>query len=416
MKKKIVIFLVWITSLVLSGVYTYSNPEQIENIKAFFTKYKKPTVKSKAEGVNGQRANSFLVEFSQKISFDEKTSFVIHDEDVLNFNENALKIYFQNGYFSKNFVTNKINLPNFFTTTKNGGIKTIFVYKENEFGLISSLKEGCYYASLVLLKSGKELFRTKCLDDKKIDFNGLGSSHVHLNDKILLSIGTPEQASSKIRSLAQDENSMFGKIIEINKKNLDKIINNEESALNPKIFTMGHRNPQGLTKINENVFSVEHGPKGGDELNKIIFGKNYGWPKVSYGTQYIYDENGKSYEISHENYNFEEPLFSFVPSVGISSLNTCPKKLHEYYKKPCLLALSLWGNKLRPGKSIIIFLLNNKMNKIHSVEKIYLGDEFKLRHFVTNSKNELYEDLDGNIYISADKKGIYKISFRHFRN
>ena len=357
-----------------------------------------------------------MVEFSQEISFDEKTSFIIHDENVSDFDRDSLKIYFQNGYLSKNFVTKKINLPISFTTTKNGGIKTIFVYKDNEFGLVSSLKDECYYASLVLLTDGKELFSTECLNDKKIDFNGLGSSHIHLNDKILLSIGTPEQASYEIRSLAQDKNSMFGKIIEINKKNLDKIINNEKSKLDVKIFTTGHRNPQGLTKIDESIFSVEHGPKGGDELNKIIYGENYGWPKVSYGTQYIYDGNGKSYEISHENNNFKEPLFAFVPSVGISALNTCPKKLNDYYKKPCLLALSLWGNKLRPGKSIIIFLLNNEMDKIHSVEKIYLGNDFKFRHFVTNSRNELYEDLDGNIYISADKKGIYKISFRHFRN
>ena len=62
----------------------------------------------------------------------------------------------------------------------------------------------------------------------------------------------------------------------------------------------------------------------------------------------------------------------------------------------------------------LIFLLNNKMNKINSIEKIYFGN-LKLRHFVTNEKNELYEDTEGNIYVAADKKGIYKISFSDFR-
>tara|TARA_B100001123_G_C14798397_1_gene823377 strand:- start:49 stop:693 length:645 start_codon:yes stop_codon:yes gene_type:complete len=214
---------------------------------------------------------------------------------------------------------------------------------------------------------------------------------------------------------------MFGKILEINKKDLDKIINNEESKLSVKIFSMGHRNPQGLTKINESFFSVEHGPRGGDELNRIIKGKNYGWPKVSYGTKYIYDDNGKPYEMSHEDNQFEEPLFALVPSVGISALNTCPRKLKEYYKKPCLLALSLYGNTLRPGRSIIIYLLNNNMDQVHSIEKIHLGadlkvDYLKLRHFVTNSRNELYEDSKGNIYASVDRKGIYKLSFKYFRN
>ena len=80
------------------------------------------------------------------------------------------------------------------------------------------------------------------------------------------------------------------------------------------------------------------------------------------------------------------------------------------------MALSLYGNGLRPGRSIIIFLLNENMDKVHSTEKIYLRDDLKLRHFVTNSKNELYEDENGDIYISADKKGIYRISFVDFVN
>ena len=221
-------------------------------------------------------------------------------------------------------------------------------------------------------------------------------------------------ASHEIAVLAQDSNSMYGKILQINKSDLDNIILNGENNLNVKIFTMGHRNPQGLTKIDDSIFSVEHGPKGGDELNKIIKEKNYGWPKVSYGTKYAYDKEIKSYEISHENSQFEEPLFALVPSVGISAVNVCPTKLKDHYKKPCLLALSLYGNDIRPGKSLIIYLLNEKMDKVHSVEIIYLRDDLKLRHFVTNSKNELYEDEKGNIYVSADKKGIYKLSFKYF--
>ena len=105
-----------------------------------------------------------------------------------------------------------------------------------------------------------------------------------------------------------------------------------------------------------------------------------------------------------------------LDNFGISALNTCPSKLKNYYKKPCLLALSLYGNSLRRGRSILIYLLNEKMDKVHSIEKIFLRDHLKLRHFVTNSKNELFEDKNGNIYISADKQGIYKLSFIEFRN
>ena len=61
-------------------------------------------------------------------------------------------------------------------------------------------------------------------------------------------------------------------------------------------------------------------------------------------------------------------------------------------------------------------VLNEEMDKVHSVEKIFLRNDLKLRHFVTNSKNELYEDENGSIYISADKKGIYKLNFVELRN
>ena len=89
--------------------------------------------------------------------------------------------------------------------------------------------------------------------------------------------------------------------------------------------------------------------------------------------------------------------------------------LRNYYKKSCLIALSLYGNDLRPGRSLIIYLLNNDMDEVHSIEQIHLDQSLKLRHFVTNYKNELYEDNEGNIYVSADYNGIYKINFINFR-
>ena len=78
------------------------------------------------------------------------------------------------------------------------------------------------------------------------------------------------------------------------------------------------------------------------------------------------------------------------------------------------MALSLYGNNLRKGHSLIIFLLNDNLDKVQSIEKIFL-DNLILRHFVTNNENILYEDEKGAIYISADKKGIYKVEFTDFR-
>ena len=413
MKK--ILFLFWLISLLVATIYTYENPEKIDSVKKYFKNKKAPSLGiSENQGKISEKieANAFNVIFSKIISFPDeyRTAFVIYDDLNNNFNKEKIKIYSQNGYKFFNTKYKRIPLPNVFTTDLNGGIKTIFTYKDNVFALISSLKNDCYYASIIFLKDKSEIFKTKCLPDDNIDFNGLGSANIHYKNKILLSIGAPESINSKVANLAQNKDSFFGKIIEIDKNNLDKIISKKNKKIFPKIFSMGHRNPQGLTIMNENIFSVEHGPRGGDELNKIIFNKNYGWPKSSYGIRYLFDKNKNLYNKNHEE-DFEEPIFAFVPSIGISSLNNCPKKLKKYYNKPCLLALSLYGNSLRPGKSIIIYLLDNKMEKIHSIEKIFLGDDYKLRHFVTNDKNELYEDENGDIYISVDRKGIYKINF-----
>jgi len=422
MGKKFIIILIWFISLKIAvSISTSENPDKIEIIKNYFSKNKEDEFKWGKDVILTMPGNSFIVAVTKELSFNIKTAFVIHDENILNFDPNSLKIYSQNGNVLQGGLSSKLNLPDTFITKRNGGIKSVFIHNKKEFALISSLKDGCYYASIISLDSSKELLKTKCLPSKRVDFNGLGSSHIHHDGKILLSIGAPEQASSSIRALAQDHNSMFGKIIEINSNDLNKIIEEEKTNLEFEIYTSGHRNPQGITKMNGSIFSVEHGPKGGDELNKIIKDKNYGWPIVSYGTQYVYDEKGKSYEVNHEKNQFEEPLFALVPSVGISSVNKCPRKLNEYYKKPCILALSLFGNSLRPGRSLIIYLLNEKMNAVNSVEKIHLiinpeNDHLIMRHFVTNSKNELYEDANGDIYVSVDRRGIYKLNFTGFRN
>ena len=79
------------------------------------------------------------------------------------------------------------------------------------------------------------------------DFNGLGSSNVHLDESILIALGTPEKHLSKNSLLAQENNSMFGKILEVKKKNLNEISEKNTKELEIEIFSKGHRVPQGLT-------------------------------------------------------------------------------------------------------------------------------------------------------------------------
>ena len=418
MKKiNFLIFTVWFLSIIMSILWTFENPEKIEKIKSYFKKKNITEAKISNEPLKEVTANSFNVNFNKVLEINDKTAFVIH-KNGKKFNTQDFEIYTQSGTFIKNLKSKRIKLPDHFTLQRNGGIKTIISYKGKRIALISSSEKDCFFASLVLLENHQELFRTKCLPEvaKNNDFNGLGSSNVHYQNSILFSLGTPEKHASKNSLLAQKNDSNFGKILEIKKTDLEKKIASSKNVLNISIFSIGHRVPQGLTILNGEIFSVEHGPKGGDELNKVKRGLNYGWPEVSYGTNYLKDEGGDgvSFKINHEKNGFVEPLFAFLPSVGISNVNNCPSVLKKYYKKNCLIALSLYGNNLRKGHSIIIFLLNEKLNKVVSIEKISLGD-LVLRHFVTDENNILYEDENGNIYISADKKGIYKIGFNKFR-
>jgi len=418
MKSLLSFFLIWLITIIFAIVWTFENPDKIEKIKSEFKKDKKIEVSKVNKNFKNFIANSFTVEVSQVLKIEDKTAFIIHPKNEKNFDISKLKIYMQRGFVVNKLNPEKLNLPNYFTLQRNGGIKTIISLKDEKIALISGSENNCFFAALILLSNGDELFKSKCLPEiaKNNDFNGLGSSNIHIKDKILLTLGTPEKHVSKNSLLAQDDKSKFGKILEIDKNDLINKINDNSKNLKLNIFSKGHRVPQGLTIMNGNIFNVEHGPKGGDELNLVLKDKNYGWPRFSYGTNYLKDNggNGISYPVNHESKGYEEPLFAFVPSVGISSLNNCPSILKKYYNKPCLMALSLYGNNLRKGHSIIIFLLDESSTKVNSVEKILI-DNMVLRHFVTDKHNVLYEDTKGNIYVSADKKGIYKVTFRDFR-
>ena len=125
---------------------------------------------------------------------------------------NDLIIYFQNGSVIKNDLTiNQIELENF-TDDFNGGIKNIFIYDDVEFAYLTMYQNECYYVSIFNLSNNKEIFKTECLPDGEINFNGVGSATLHLEESILLSIGVPGWNGIEIAKLAQNPNSFFGKI------------------------------------------------------------------------------------------------------------------------------------------------------------------------------------------------------------
>jgi glucose/arabinose dehydrogenase len=88
----------------------------------------------------------------------------------------------------------------------------------------------------------------------------------------------------------------------------------------PEIFTYGNRNAQGLAVHPQTgaVWANEHGPQGGDELNILAAGKNYGWPVASYGREY--GPNGALISVHPTKEGVEEPLLTWLPSIGISGM------------------------------------------------------------------------------------------------
>lgn len=104
---------------------------------------------------------------------------------------------------------------------------------------------------------------------------------------------------------------------------------------NASIWTYGHRNPQGMVydAANNRIWAVEHGPKGGDELNLIEKGKNYGWPKTSYGINY----NGTVLTEFKEMEGVENPVRYWVPSIGPCGMTLVTSNRYPKWKGNLLI-------------------------------------------------------------------------------
>lgn len=122
------------------------------------------------------------------------------------------------------------------------------------------------------------------------------------------------------RELAQHLDTDLGKVLRFNRDGSipgDNPFATTRGAL-PAIFTYGHRNPQGLARhpATGELWVTEHGPQGGDELNRLVAGANYGWPVITYGEEY---GGGKIGEGS-EKPGMEQPLYYYVPSIATGGL------------------------------------------------------------------------------------------------
>ena len=118
------------------------------------------------------------------------------------------------------------------------------------------------------------------------------------------------------RDEAQNKASDFGKIVRITDTGAPAPGNPfaGEAGARAEIYTLGHRNVQGIARdpASGTIYAVEHGPKGGDEVNVLRPGANYGWPVITYGVDY----SGLPISMRSEADGMEQPLVYWVPSIA----------------------------------------------------------------------------------------------------
>lgn len=121
-----------------------------------------------------------------------------------------------------------------------------------------------------------------------------------------------------VRNEAQNPAGHLGKIIRINRDGSVPDDNPKPDGWKPEIWSIGHRNVQGAAINPETgkLWTVEHGARGGDELNHPEKGKNYGWPVITYGRDYTYLPIGEG----QKKDGLEQPVYYWDPSIATSGL------------------------------------------------------------------------------------------------
>ncbi|GEN75452.1 PQQ-dependent sugar dehydrogenase [Chryseobacterium hagamense] len=207
-----------------------------------------------------------------------------------------------------------------------------------------------------------------------------------------LFVSTGERSDKQTRVYAQRTDNYLGKILKITKDGKPAPGNPfiGQAGFKPEIYAYGIRNPQGMAiDPNGTLWDVEMGPRGGDEINLIRPGKNYGWGDVTYGIEYSGEKinNGTT-----QKAGTEQPVYYWDPVISPSGVTFYTGNISEW-----------------KGNLMIGCLSGEHINRIVMKDNKVIGEERLLE-----SENERFRDVlngsDGNLYAVTDSGKLYKIS------
>lgn len=231
---------------------------------------------------------------------------------------------------------------------------------------------------------------------RAIPYDGRGAhfgSRLIFDAKGDLIVTTGERQSASNRVKAQDLENGWGKVLRIDPEGRPAAGNPfmDTAGAMPEIYSYGHRNIQGLAmhpKTGE-LWISEMGPRGGDELNLVEAGKNYGWPVISYGIEYIGTRIGEG--ITHKD-GMEQPVYYWDPVLAPSGMT--------FYSSD---AIPEWENNLfiggLAGQHIARLILDG--HRVIGEERLLAEEGQRFR--------DITEAPDGALYTVTDSGHLYRI-------
>jgi len=297
-------------------------------------------------------------------------------------------------------ATNISGLPSDIKVIGQGGLFDVAIppnYKDSQWIYFSYNKDVGKKGATTLaraklvnneLQDCQDLLVSKSISNKSVHYGG----RITFDDNghVFLSVG-----ERGVRPNAQDLTTHAGSILRLNLDGsvpTDNPFVNQAKAL-PEIWSYGHRNPQGLfyNTTTHLLWSSEHGPRGGDEVNLIVKGKNYGWPVITYGKEYY---GPISVGEDTEREGIEKAIKTYVPSIATSSL--------IQYKSNLLSELT--GNLLLGALRAqhVNYIILNSDNTERSEKRILRSINSRIRNII--------ESPEGYLYISTDDGRIIKVT------